>query len=46
MEEVNDAFQAAATTGKLAKVLVYTDEPIVSLGHRGLPGQPALSIPG
>ncbi|MGO9656921.1 MAG: type I glyceraldehyde-3-phosphate dehydrogenase [Acidimicrobiales bacterium] len=28
--EVNDAFKAAATTGKLAKVLVYTEDPIVS----------------
>ena len=36
-EEVNDAFQAAATTGKLAKVLVYTDEPIVSSDIVGSP---------
>jgi glyceraldehyde 3-phosphate dehydrogenase len=28
--EVNDAFKAAATKGKLAKVLVYTEDPIVS----------------
>jgi glyceraldehyde 3-phosphate dehydrogenase len=28
--EVNEAFKAAATKGKLANVLVYTDEPIVS----------------
>ncbi len=28
--EVNEAFKAAATTGKLAKVLVYTEDPIVS----------------
>ena len=37
MEEVNDAFQSAATTGKLAKVLVYTDEPIVSSDIVGSP---------
>ncbi len=36
-EEVNHAFQAAATTGKLAKVLVYTDEPIVSSDIVGSP---------
>jgi len=30
VEEVNEAFKAAATKGPLAKVLVYTDEPIVS----------------
>jgi glyceraldehyde 3-phosphate dehydrogenase len=30
VEEINDAFQAAASTGPLAGILVYTDEPIVS----------------
>ena len=29
-EEINEAFRAAATSGPLSKVLVYTDEPIVS----------------
>ena len=29
-EEVNGAFKSAAISGKLAKVLVYTEEPIVS----------------
>jgi glyceraldehyde 3-phosphate dehydrogenase len=37
VEEVNEAFKAAATTGKLAKVLVYTDEPIVSSDIVGSP---------
>jgi glyceraldehyde 3-phosphate dehydrogenase len=36
-EEVNEAFKKAATTGKLAKVLVYTDEPIVSSDIVGSP---------
>jgi glyceraldehyde 3-phosphate dehydrogenase len=35
--EVNEAFKAAATTGKLAKVLIYTDEPIVSSDIVGSP---------
>jgi glyceraldehyde 3-phosphate dehydrogenase len=35
--EVNEAFKAAATKGKLAKVLVYTDEPIVSSDILGSP---------
>ena len=37
VEEVNDAFHSAATTGTLAKVLVYTDEPIVSSDIVGSP---------
>ena len=37
--EVNDAFKAAATTGKLAKVLVYTEAPIVSSDIVGSPGE-------
>jgi len=35
--EVNDAFKAAATSGKLAKVLVYTEDPIVSSDIVGSP---------
>ena len=35
--EVNDAFKAAATKGKLAKVLVYTEDPIVSSDIVGSP---------
>jgi len=35
--EINEAFKAAATTGKLSKVLVYTDEPIVSSDIVGSP---------
>ena len=30
VEEVNDAFRAAAGSGPLANVLVYTEDPIVS----------------
>jgi glyceraldehyde 3-phosphate dehydrogenase len=30
VEDVNTAFKKAATTGPLAKVLEYTDDPIVS----------------
>jgi glyceraldehyde 3-phosphate dehydrogenase len=37
VEEVNEAFKAAATRGKLANVLVYTDEPIVSSDIVGSP---------
>ena len=36
-EEVNEAFKAAATKGKLANVLDYTDEPIVSSDIVGSP---------
>ncbi len=36
-EEINAAFKAAATTGPLSKVLVYTDEPIVSSDIVGSP---------
>jgi glyceraldehyde 3-phosphate dehydrogenase len=35
--EINEAFKAAATTGKLAKVLVYTEDPIVSSDIVGSP---------
>ncbi len=37
IDEVNDAFRAAATDGPLSKVLVYTDEPIVSSDIVGSP---------
>ena len=37
VEEVNDAFHTASASGKLAKVLVYTDEPIVSSDIVGSP---------
>ncbi len=37
VEEVNDAFRSAATSGKLAKILVYTEEPIVSSDIVGSP---------
>jgi glyceraldehyde 3-phosphate dehydrogenase len=35
--EVNDAFKAAATSGPLSKVLVYTEDPIVSSDIVGSP---------
>jgi glyceraldehyde 3-phosphate dehydrogenase len=37
VEQVNEAFKAAAASGPLSKVLVYTDEPIVSSDIVGTP---------
>jgi glyceraldehyde 3-phosphate dehydrogenase len=37
IEQVNEAFEAAAASGPLSKVLVYTDEPIVSADIVGSP---------
>ncbi len=37
VEEINEAFKAAADSGPLSKVLVYTDEPIVSSDIVGSP---------
>jgi glyceraldehyde 3-phosphate dehydrogenase len=37
VEEVNAAFKAAATTGPMAPVLVYTEDPIVSSDIVGSP---------
>ena len=37
VEQVNDAFRAAASSGPLAKVLVYTEDPIVSSDIVGSP---------
>jgi glyceraldehyde 3-phosphate dehydrogenase len=37
VDEVNDAFRAASTSGPLAKVLGYTTDPIVSSDIVGLP---------
>jgi glyceraldehyde 3-phosphate dehydrogenase len=37
VDEINSAFLAAATTGPLAKVLVYTEDPIVSSDIVGSP---------
>jgi glyceraldehyde 3-phosphate dehydrogenase len=37
VELVNEAFRAAATSGPLSKVLVYTEEPIVSADIVGTP---------
>ncbi len=36
VEEVNEAYRAAATSGPLARVLDYSVDPIVSLRHRGV----------
>ena len=36
-DEINDAFRAAASSGPLSKVLVYTEEPIVSSDIVGSP---------
>ncbi|MET1049649.1 MAG: type I glyceraldehyde-3-phosphate dehydrogenase, partial [Acidimicrobiales bacterium] len=37
VEEVNEAYQAAAASGPMAEVLVYSDEPIVSSDIVGSP---------
>ena len=37
VEEVNEAFKAAASSGPMSNVLVYTDEPIVSSDIVGSP---------
>ena len=37
VEEVNAAFKAAASNGRLAKVLVYSDDPLVSSDIVGSP---------
>jgi glyceraldehyde 3-phosphate dehydrogenase len=37
VEQVNDTFRAAASTGPLSKVLVYTEDPIVSTDIVGSP---------
>jgi glyceraldehyde 3-phosphate dehydrogenase len=37
IEQINEAFKAAAESGPLSKVLVYTDEPIVSSDIVGTP---------
>jgi glyceraldehyde 3-phosphate dehydrogenase len=37
VDEVNEAYAAAATSGPMADVLVYTDEPIVSSDIVGSP---------
>ena len=37
VDEINEAFRAAATSGPLAKVLVYSDDPLVSSDIVGSP---------
>jgi glyceraldehyde 3-phosphate dehydrogenase len=45
VEEVNDAFRAAATEGPLAPVLVYTEVPIVSSDIVGSPASCTFDAP-
>jgi glyceraldehyde 3-phosphate dehydrogenase len=45
VEEVNDAFRAAAGQGPLAKVLVYTEDPIVSSDIVGSPASCTFDAP-
>jgi glyceraldehyde 3-phosphate dehydrogenase len=44
-EQVNDAFRAAAAYGPLAKVLVYSEEPIVSSDIVGSPASCTFDAP-
>jgi glyceraldehyde 3-phosphate dehydrogenase len=45
VDEVNDAFRAAATDGPLAPVLVYSEEPIVSTDIIGSPASCTFDAP-
>jgi glyceraldehyde 3-phosphate dehydrogenase len=45
VDEVNEAFRAAATTGPLAKVLVYNEDPIVSSDIVGSPASCTFDAP-
>jgi glyceraldehyde 3-phosphate dehydrogenase len=45
VDEVNEAFRAAATTGPLAKVLVYNEDPIVSSDIVGSPASCTFDSP-
>jgi glyceraldehyde 3-phosphate dehydrogenase len=45
VDEVNDAFRAAATDGPLAEVLVYSDAPIVSSDIVGSPASCTFDAP-
>jgi glyceraldehyde 3-phosphate dehydrogenase len=45
VDEVNEAFRAAAASGPLAKVLVYNDEPIVSSDIVGSPASCTFDAP-
>ena len=39
VDEINEAFKAAATSGPLSKVLVYSTDPIVSSDIVGSPAR-------
>ncbi|HEV7887894.1 MAG TPA: type I glyceraldehyde-3-phosphate dehydrogenase [Acidimicrobiales bacterium] len=45
VDEINEAFRAAATTGPLAKVLVYNEDPIVSSDIVGSPASCTFDSP-
>ncbi len=45
VDEVNEAFRAAATSGPLAKVLVYNEDPIVSSDIVGSPASCTFDAP-
>jgi glyceraldehyde 3-phosphate dehydrogenase len=45
VDEVNEAFRAAAASGPLAKVLVYNDDPIVSSDIVGSPASCTFDAP-
>ena len=45
VDEVNEAFTAAAESGPLAKVLEYSTEPLVSSRHRRLAGVVHVRLP-
>jgi glyceraldehyde 3-phosphate dehydrogenase len=45
VDEVNEAFRAAAADGPLAKVLVYSDDPIVSSDIVGSPASCTFDAP-
>jgi glyceraldehyde 3-phosphate dehydrogenase len=45
VDEVNEAFRAAASSGPLAKVLVYNEEPIVSSDIVGSPASCTFDAP-
>ena len=45
VEEVNAAFKAAASSGKLSKVLVYSEDPIVSSDIVGSPASCTFDAP-
>jgi glyceraldehyde 3-phosphate dehydrogenase len=45
VDEINEAFRAAATSGPLSKVLVYNEDPIVSSDIVGSPASCTFDAP-